>query len=355
MEFRFQNPTAFQILWLVPLIVGLSWYLGRAQLRKIQKSLGARLTPFLTSSISRSRRRMKLLLQLGVLTFFVFSLARPQSGESKKKIKSEGVEIMLLVDVSNSMLAEDARPSRLELAKRELSRLMDMMEGDKVGLIAFAGSAVLLSPLTPDRAALKMFIDSLIPNSVSTQGTEFRKALQEAGTALIRGGAEATAESSVTKVIVIASDGEDNEPGAIDAAKELVDKGVRIFSLGFGTEKGAPIPVRDERGNLRGYKKDRNGQTVMSTTKGTVLKTLAAEGRGSFHHVTFGGNAVSRLYDEIKTLERSQFETAEVTDYDENYQGLLLVGIILALLEWLLGERRRTGRLWRGRFEVAER
>jgi Ca-activated chloride channel family protein len=355
LEYRFQNPAAFQFLWLLPLLLAFAWYLSRSQLKKIHRALGQRLTPFLTASLSQPRRRLKLWLELAVLVFFIFALARPQSGESKKKVKSEGVEIMLVVDVSNSMLAEDSRPSRLELAKKELSRLMDMMDGDRVGLIAFAGSAILLSPLTPDRAATKMYIDSLAPESVSTQGTEFRKALQEAATALVRGGVEETADSIVTKVIVIASDGEDNEPGALDAAKELVDKGVRVFTLGFGTEKGGPIPVRDERGNLRGYKKDRSGQAVISTTKGTILKSLAAEGRGSFHHVTFGGNAVSQLYDEIKNLERSQFETSEVTDYDENYQWILFLGLVLAGLELVLRERRSVGRIWRGRFEVSKR
>lgn len=352
MSFRFENPAAFQFFWLIPLLIGLTWFLTRAQRAKIKQQIGERLIPFLTASISSTRRWWKIALEVLVLVAFVFALARPQSGESKKKVKSEGVEIMLLVDVSRSMLAEDTRPSRLELAKKELSRLLDMMEGDRVGLIAFAGSAVLLSPLTTDRPALKMFLESLSPEAVTTQGTEFRKALDEAGSALSRGGIEETDQSVVTRVLVVASDGEDNEVGAFDAAKELADKGTRIFTLGFGTEKGSPIPVRDERGNLRGYKKDKSGKVIVSTTKGTVLKTLAAEGRGAFHHVTFGGNAVSQLYNEIKQLERSEFDNAEVTDYDENYQWILFLGLLIAGIEIFLRERRKTGRLWRGRFEV---
>ncbi len=354
MNFRFQNPAAFQFFWLIPLLVGLTWFLIRSQRAKIKKQIGERLIPFLTASVSGSRRWWKVLLEVLVLVAFVFALARPQSGESKKKVKSEGVEIMLLVDVSRSMLAEDTRPSRLELAKKELSRFLDMMEGDRVGLIAFAGSAVLLSPLTNDKAALKMFIESLSPEAVTTQGTEFRKALDEAGSALGRGGVEETDQSVVTRVIVVASDGEDNEPGAMDAAKDLAHRGTRIFTLGFGTEKGAPIPLRDERGDLRGYKKDASGKVIVSTTQGTVLKSLASEGRGAFHHVTFGGNAVSTLYDEIKQLERSEFDNAEITDYDENYQWVLLLGLLVAGMEIFLRERRKTGRIWRGRFEVSK-
>lgn len=321
---------------------------------KIKRAIGQKLAPFLLSSISNARRWWKFALRSVVLVLFVFALARPQSGESEKKVKSEGVEIFVLVDVSRSMLAEDTKPSRLQLAKKEINRLLNMMEGDKVGLIAFAGSSILLSPLTPDKPAVKMFVDSLIPDAVKTQGTEFRKALQEAGSAFSRGGVEDDNESVVTKVIIIASDGEDNEPGAIDAARELADKGIRIFTLGFGTEKGGPIPVRDERGVLRGYKKDRAGKTVISTTKGTVLKSLAQEGKGSFHHVTFGGNAISSLYDEIKKLERSEFESAEMTDYDENYQVFLFFGLLMALMELLLKERASQRKIWRGRFEVGK-
>lgn len=354
MSFRFENLAAFQFFWLVPLLIGLTWFLTRAQRAKIKKQIGERLFPFLTASISSTRRWWKMTLEILVLVSFVFALARPQSGESKKKVKSEGVEIMLLVDVSRSMLAEDTRPSRLELAKKELSRLLDMMEGDRVGLIAFAGSAVLLSPLTTDRPALKMFLESLSPEAVTTQGTEFRKALDEAGSALSRGGVEETDQSVVTRVLVVASDGEDNEPGAMQAAKELAEKGARIFALGFGTEKGAPIPLRDERGNLRGYKKDKSGKVIVSTTKGTVLKALASEGQGAFHHVTFGGDAVSALYNEIKQLERSEFDNAEITDYDENYQWILFLGLLVAGIEIFLRERRKTGRIWRGRFEVSK-
>jgi Ca-activated chloride channel family protein len=328
MSYRFADPAAFHYLWILPLLFFITWYLAKQSHAKFEKALGSKLAPFLLASVSQTRRWWKLILKSVVLGFFVFALARPQSGESEKKVRSEGVEIMLLVDVSRSMMAEDTKPSRLQLAKKELSRLIDRLDGDKVGLIAFAGSAILLTPLTPDKPAVKMFLDSLSPDAVKTQGTDFKKALSETSSAFSRGGLESGESSVVTKVVVIASDGEDNEQGAIDAAGALSEKGIRIFTLGFGTEKGAPIPVRDERGNLRGYKKDKSGKEVVSKTKGTVLKNLAAEGKGSFHHVTFGGNAISSLHKEIKKLEQTEFESAEMTDYDENYQIFLLIGLL---------------------------
>ena len=352
MNYRFADPTAFHYLWALPIVFFLTWFLMKRSKVRIQKALGSKLAPFLLTSLSQNRRWWKLGLRALVLTFFVFALARPQSGESQKKVKSEGVEILLLVDVSTSMLAEDSKPSRLELAKKELSRLMDRMAGDKVGLIAFAGSAILLSPLTVDKPAVKMFLESLSPEAVKTQGTDFSKALSETSSAFSRGGLEVDEASVVTKVVVIASDGEDNEQGALEAAASLAEKGIRIFTLGFGTEQGAPIPVRDQRGNLRGYKKDSSGQKVVSKTKGTVLKNLASEGKGSFHHVTFGGRAIENLHREIRNLEQTEFESAEMTDYEENYQIFLLFGLLLALVELLIKERASEGRFWRGRFEV---
>lgn len=351
---RFANPTAFQFLWLLPLLIFLSWFLIRIHRKNFHQHLGEKITAFLTASLSDKKRKLKVFLEAAAILFFIIALARPQNGQSRQQVKSEGVEIMMLVDVSQSMLAEDVKPSRLELAKKELSRFLDVSGGDRVGLIAFAGSAALLSPMTNDRSALKMYLESLTTESVSTQGTEFRKALEEAKTAFARGGVDPGEEGVVTRVILVASDGEDNEPGAMEAAEELVESGIRIFTLGFGTEKGGPIPLRDPRGNLMGYKKDRAGKVVLSATKGTVLKSLAQSGKGSFHHVTFGSDAVKRVYEEIRQLEQSVFDSAEITNYDEAYQSFLFVGLVLALIELLLGERKAAGRIWKGRFEVRE-
>lgn len=188
--FRFANPLAFQLLWLVPVVLLLGFYLAKNQRARLMKHLGKKLTPFLTSSVSTKRRKWKMILEAAVVLFFVLALARPQAGQSRQKVRSEGIEVMLLVDVSKSMLAEDIKPSRLELAKKELMRFVELGSGDRIGIVAFAGSAVLLSPMTNDASAIKMYIDSLSPDSVSSQGTEFRKALDEASSAFDRGGLE---------------------------------------------------------------------------------------------------------------------------------------------------------------------
>lgn len=352
MAFVFADRQALELLLLVPLIFFLSLWMNRRVRQVIKTKISAKLIPMLTRSISLSARKWKLILQCLTLTLFILALARPQSGESQQKARSEGVEIMLAVDVSNSMMAEDVRPSRLELAKKELSRLLDQFTGDKVGLVAFAGSAILLSPLTTDKGAIKMYLEGLSPSTVATQGTDFKRALDEAYHGLDRGGVESDSESRVTKVIIVASDGEDNEKGALDMAQKVSKEGIRIFTLGLGTAQGGQIPVRDERGNLLGYRKDKNRADVISKSTGEALQALAQAGKGSYHQVTFGGDTVKILKAEMDRLQKAQFDTMDFKQYTEHYQLFLLMAVILGLLEFLLSERKADGRVWQGRFEV---
>jgi Ca-activated chloride channel family protein len=352
--FRFENTSAFFYLWSLPILVFLFVVFSHQAQKKLHKFLGSRLTPFLTSSVSPNKRRWKLALQCLVLLFFVLALARPQMGESKQEVRSEGVELMLVVDVSESMLAEDVRPNRLEQAKTELAKLIEMMPGNKIGIIAFAGSATLMSPLTTDPTSLRMYLDSLSPLSVSSQGTEFKQALTEAEQAFKRGGVDVTDTVKVTRVILIASDGEDHEPGALDQAQKLAKEGMKIFSLAYGTEKGAPIPEKDGMGFLRGYKKDKSGQTILTTVKGEALQALAQAGEGSFYHASFGGNHIQKVVEDIGKLEKTEFESEIATQYEERFQLFVLIGIVIALLELFLGDRSPASRLWKGRFEVAE-
>ena len=351
---RFANPDAFQLLWLIPVVWVVSLILEKRGRKKLEKAFGAKLAPFLTANVSLRKRHVKLALRLLAMALFVVALARPQMGKSLQEVKAQGIELVIAIDVSNSMMAEDVKPSRLDHAKNELTRLIEMLSGDKVGLIAFAGSSVLLSPLTNDISSLKMFLETLSTESVETQGTNVRRALDEAKAAFERGGVESDENLRVTRVILIASDGEDQEQGALDEAKKLAGEGTRIFSLAFGTERGAPIPVRDERGFLRGYKRDKAGQNVLSTVKGDFLRQLAEVGQGSFHHATFGGQEAKLIKGDLDKLEKAEFASAMATNYDERFQIPLALGILIALLDLLIGERKGVGRIWRGRFEVPQ-
>lgn len=352
MSFHFANMAAFQWLTLALALLVFAYWRLKTGRERFQRVFGAARLAFLAQSVSWSKRKWKIVLQCLALAIMITALARPQSGEGRQKVKSEGLEIMLAVDVSNSMMAEDAKPNRLELTKQELSRLLDQLGGDKIGLVAFAGSAVLLSPLTPDKSALKMYIDSLSTNSVSTQGTEFRKALSEAEAAFKRGGLENDADAVVTKAIVMISDGENHDDKVLDIADRIGKDGIHIYTLAVGTEAGAPIPMHDDHGNLTGYKKNKDGQVVMSQSTGKSLQEMAQAGRGSFRYLTFGGGAIQALVNDLNRLQKSQFDSTEITNYQENYQIILVWGVVIALLELFLGERRGEGRVWRGRFEA---
>lgn len=349
---RFAHPEWLMLLWMLPAIWGVSWFTAARARRRLTKALGARMTPLLSRQVSPSRRRLKAIARSLALACAILALARPQSGKGVSEIKVRGVEMMVVLDVSTSMLAEDVKPSRLQFAKAELTRLLDSLAGDKVGLVGFAGSALLLSPLTNDLSSLKMFLDSLTPYSVETQGTDFQQALQEAADAFDRGGQEDDDRAKTTRVILVMSDGEDQEKGALDLAKKLASQGIRIFTMAFGTDRGGLIPIRDERGYLRSYKKDRNGKEVVSTVKGDFLKDLARVGQGVFHFATFGGNEARAVKSDIDRLQKSEFASSLATQYEERFQLFLLVALIFALLDLLMGEKGPGDRIWRGRFEA---
>jgi len=350
--FRFYNESILWILILIPILILLQKMGERLQKRKIEKVFGFKMYSFLTSSVSFSKRKWKMILMSLSYCFFIIALARPQMGEKSETVKNEGIEIIYAIDVSESMLAEDLKPNRLEQAKLQMSRLIELMPNNKIGILAFAGSAVLVSPLTQDISALKMYISSLSPEMISTQGTHFMKALEVAEKAFEEGGVTKDENHHVTRVVLLVSDGEDQEPGAFEKSKDLVQKGIYIFSLAFGTEKGGSIPIKDNRGYLKGYKKDRSGQTVISSVHGEALKKLAESGRGTFYFAQFGEDYLSKLVTDILKLEKSTFSSTAVTQYGELYQPFLFLGFMLALGGLLLGDRRKNFQFWKGRFEV---
>lgn len=348
--FRFANPAAFGLLIVLILLFVLILIWQRWSYRQYQKNIGHKMFSFFTTRFSSASKWLKLGLMLGAAIFMVIALARPQMGKGQRQITSRGVELIVAVDVSRSMLSEDVKPSRLEHAKKEISHLLNILGGDKVGLLAFAGSAILLSPMTTDKSALKMFLETLSPNSVETQGTELGKALIEAKEAFRRGGQEVGPLEKMTRVVILISDGEDHEEGALKAAQELAGQGIRVFTMAFGSPQGGRIPVRDSRGLLKSYQKDRNGQEVLSKVNDEILRQIAKAGKGSFYHVTFGGSQMKRLKEDLDKLEKAEFDTLTSDSFDEKFQIPLFIALILALIELFIGTRRKMKGEWKGRF-----
>ncbi|MCH2533659.1 MAG: VWA domain-containing protein [Bdellovibrionales bacterium] len=349
--FRFANPEYLNLLYLLLALVVLAIIVDRKKVKKMMSTFGKTNYLFLAQNISKIKRRIKFILKIGALLFFIIALARPQTSGDEVDVKSQGVEMMFAVDISNSMLAEDIKPSRLEMTKKEIERMIDQLGGDKVGIVAFAGSAVLLSPLTTDKAALKMYLDSLTPDAIGTQGTNFNRAIEVSTEALLRGGLTNSEGAAVTKVIVVFSDGENNEGSYESAVEKASDQGIKVFGMAVGTEKGAPIPIRDQYGQLKGYLKDQSNKVVMSKTSGETLRKIAQKGSGEFYYLTYGGATVKELIQDVAKLEQQTFEEARVANFNEQFIWPLSLALIFLLLDLLISETKMLGR-WKGRFEV---
>ena len=253
-QFRWGNESAFYLFIIIPVLICFYLFFHLKNKNRLDKAFGPKLIPWLTQSIDIKKRHYQFAVQVLALCFLFVALARPQLGQSSVEVKSQGVEMMILADVSQSMMAEDVRPSRLEQMKIELEKLIDLMPGNKMGLVAFAGSSALLSPLTSDPGALKLYIHSLDTEAVSSQGTNFEAALTLAHQAFNKGGITQDQGSRTTRVMLIVSDGEDQEPNALKTAEELVKEGIKLITVAYGTEKGGSIPLRDRFGNLAGAK-----------------------------------------------------------------------------------------------------
>ena len=350
--FRFESAEVLHLLWLVPIFWIIVTVLVRRREKQSEKVYGKKALKFLTASASSSKRRWKLFFELLVFALLVIAYARPQFGQSVQDVKSEGVELIFAVDVSNSMMTEDVKPNRLELAKKTLQRVMERSAGHRIGLVAFAGSSALIAPMTSDYSALHMFIDSLSPSSVGTQGTVFARALQTAADSFKRGGLGKEEGIHATQVIVVVSDGEDNEPGALKVAEELKQKGFHVYTIAVGTRKGGPIPVRNDRGVLEGYKKDGSGTPVVSTVKEGLLKEIAEAGGGGFAFATFGGKEVELLLNDLKRLNKAEFEREKMTNFDEHYGWFLAFALLIAMTELLISERKSLNQEWKGRLNI---
>ncbi len=348
--FRFAEPAVFNLLLIVVVLAAIYFVLDKMTEKKFKKAFGSKMFPFFTARFSKTKKHLKLFLALSALTLMIVALARPQSGKGQRQITSRGVELMVAIDVSRSMLSEDVKPSRIEHAKKEVSHLLNILGGDKVGLLAFAGSAVLLSPMTTDKSALKMFLETLSPNSVETQGTELAKALLESKEAFKRGGEEVGPLQKMTRVVILISDGEDHEEGALKAAQELAEEGIRVFTMAFGSAQGGKIPVRDSRGLLKSYLRNKEGQDVITKVNDDSLRQISKAGKGSFYHVTFGGSQMKRLKEDLDKLEKAEFDSMTSESFDEKFQIPLFLAFIFGLIELFIGTRKKIISTWKGRF-----
>ncbi|MES1171827.1 MAG: VWA domain-containing protein [Bacteroidota bacterium] len=345
---RFGNAHLLWLLLAVPAAV-----LAYAMFFRTRRRLLARLGQVemirrMTAAVSVRRKVLRAALVVMVLALLAVSLARPQAGGRAKLTRQRGMDIIVALDFSKSMLAKDVYPSRLERAKRELERLIDHLAGDRVGFVAFAGET-LGYPATTDYAAIKLFWRDLSPWDMPVGGTAVGRALRAGTDALtrLRAGADAAAGAPVdarAQVILLLTDGEDNESEPIEAAEEASKVGVKVFTVGIGSRSGELIPEFDERGEITGYVKDADGKYVTSRLAEDMLMRIAQKTGGEYFHADARQFGVEQVEAALGELKRSENEARVVKEYDEIYEFPLLPAFLLLVAEACMTDRRSAPR-----------
>ena len=296
----------------------IGWRRRRAKLRKFGDP---ELLKALMPNVSSYRPTVKFGLLLAALALLILMVARPQMGSKISHDKRQGIETIICLDISNSMLAEDVAPSRLDKSKMLVENLVDKFTNDKIGLIVFAGDAFVQLPITSDYVSAKMFLQNTTPALIQTQGTNFAAAIDLATKSF-------TQQDHVGRAIIVITDGENHEPGAEDAVKAAKNKGINVFILGIGSTKGAPIPMGDGS-----YLKDRTGNTVMTALNEQMCRQLAQAGSGQYIHVDNTSDAEQALNDDLSKLQKGETDTVIYSEYDEQFQAFGILAILLLMTE----------------------
>ncbi|MCP3902296.1 MAG: VWA domain-containing protein [Planctomycetes bacterium] len=336
---RFVHPELLWLLLALPVLALAGWWLASRQRRALERFAGGEegLRRF-TAEISTHRRTAKLLLLCLGLGCIVLAAARPQWGTRLETIAREGLDVVIVLDTSLSMAAEDIAPSRLGQATHGVDRLLEALEGNRLSLITFAGAPTVVSPLTLDHAALRLFLETVRAEAMQVPGTALADALRLGARTF---GVESDRDDERGRALVLFSDGEDHEGEIEDAIPVLQDAGVRVYAVGCGTSRGAPIPLEDETGTASGYKKDREDKVVTTRLDETTLERLALETGGRYYRATPSDVEIGEIVKALTSMDARQFGSVLRTRYEERFQIPLIVGLALLLAETLLGDRKK--------------
>lgn len=325
---RFEDPIYLWMLLIIPILVLMRFIVWRKRKRNLRKFGDPSLLKEMMPDVSKYRPTIKFCLLLSAITILIFMIARPQVGSKISHEKREGIEVLIALDISNSMLAQDVIPSRLEKSKLLIEDLVDHFTNDKVGLVVFAGDAFVQLPITNDYVSAKMFLQNINPSLITTQGTDLARAISLSQSCF-------TQREHIGRAIIVITDGEDHEGGALEAAREAYKKGINVFILGVGTSKGAPIP--DGNG---GYLKDNSGQTVLSALNEQMCQQVAKAGNGVYIHVDNTSDAQERLNKELSKLQSGISDTVVYSEYNEQFQIFGIILLLLLIVETILLESR---------------
>ena len=327
--FQFANPHILWLLLLLPLMLAALVVVGISRRRNIARFGNPELLKSLMGDISEWRVKTKTILFLVAFVCVVFAAARPQFGSRLKEQKSRGIEMMLVVDVSNSMLAEDFAPNRLDRTRYAIDRLLADMSQDRVGLVVFAGEAKVQLPITTDYRMARSFVKRISPSLVSVQGTEVGQALSLAELSFSQ-------SSEASRVVILITDGETHDNTALDVAKRLAERGIHIYAIGIGTPEGAPVKLDGE------FIKDENDEMVVSRLNEALLQQIATTSGGAYIRATNADFGLEQIVAQIEKMEQGELTTLRFEEYNEQFQWILAVAAVLLVLESLLLWRRNS-------------
>jgi Ca-activated chloride channel family protein len=334
--FRFEHK---QYLWLLAIVVPmlvLFFVFQGWRTKNLARFAKSSLLEQLTPDISFNKHLLKFLLLSLAFEFIVIGFANPQIGTKQEKVKRQGIDVFIAMDVSNSMLSEDIKPNRLMRAKNFVSNFIDELHNDRLGMIVFAGRAYMQMPLTVDYSAGRMYLKTINTNLVPTQGTNISEAVNMARENFVQG-------DNKHKALIIITDGEDNEGGTDEAIAEAVKEGVKVFTIGVGTDNGGPIPVGSD------FKRDESGNIVLSKMNQSMLRDLAAKGNGKYFQLGSGKDEINAIFKELGRINTKDFEETIFTDFNDQFQICLAIAAVLLLIEWFLSERRFSLKILVGR------
>lgn len=329
--FRFAHIEYVYLLALIPVFILFFIWLMIWKRKALQRfgelSVISRLLP----DMANSKLTLKFVLMMVAWGLLVFVLVGPQTGSRLQNVQRKGIDLIIALDVSNSMLAQDIKPSRIDRAKQAISRLIDKLEGDRIGVIVFAGKAYTQLPITTDYAAAKMFVSTINPGMIPTQGTAIGEAIDLSVTSF--------GESIRNKALVIISDGEDHEGNVLEQAELATSKGIMIYTIGMGLPEGGPIPVYNNNVQV-GFKKDKEGNAIVSKLDEALLKKIASVGKGLYVRATNSATGLNKIFDDINAIQKSEIESKQFSDYENQFQYFLVIALILLILDLFIFERK---------------
>lgn len=331
--FRFAHAEYLNGLYFIPVLIAAFWYLMRNKSKLLDKFAVKKLQSVLLPTYSKGKSILRFGVILLAIIFLLIAAADPQVGTKIENVKQTGIDIYIILDVSLSMQAQDIKPSRLEKAKLEISNLIQQLKGDRIGLVVFAGEPFVQFPLTTDYSAANLFLSAADVSSIPDQGTAIAAAINMANKSF-------SYSSKTEKVMVIFTDGEDHEGNLSDAIDEAKKNNIKIYTIGLGSPDGVPIPILNPQGQTVGFKKDQDGNVILTKLDESALKDIASGSGGKYMRGANDRDELDMIYKDLSGIKKTEFGEKEVTDYEDRFYYFLIPAILLLIIEFFMSERK---------------